>query len=555
MAHSTLSRAETQRIIRAAVGELDRAMGEMRIPGHPRPYYISYLIRDEDTWRIQSKYGARVLDTRDRKRNAWVDVRVGSYRNDHVREGGLLDNDKDAESYAYVELPFAGHLDALRHGLWRLTDARYREAVESLLDKQSHELTYRDTNRHLLAFEKREAVVDRAWSDFPSVDREAWGEFADRTSSMVRRFPEIRDSHVEFEAHHACRMQIDSCGARIVQCLPIWSLECYMWLLSPRGDGIPWTVRHMVTDPSELPDEATFRKQIRDAVEILRGLSVAPTLRSFCGPALLEPVPAGLLVHEALGHRLEGTRLLSPGEGQTFRDAVGKKILPGFLSILDDPRRATHEGRSLVGHYRYDDEGVHAAEAQLVHDGVLQGYLTTRTGIAARHSSNGHARTSYHQRPISRMGVTLVEAQGGLDERGLKQALLDEIARQKAPFGMRVIAATGGETATDAYNFQAFLGEINLAAKVYPDGREEWVRGVDFVGTPLNAVRGILAAGRRLEVDNAYCGAESGYLPVSTISPALVISELEMQSKPDSPYTPYTYRMPWEKPKDARRRR
>ena len=92
------------------------------------------------------------------------------------------------------------------------------------------------------------------------------------------------------------------------------------------------------------------------------------------------------------------------------------------------------------------------------------------------------------------MGVLLVEAEKGLGDRELKQTLLREIRRQGVPFGVRIIEATGGETATDAYNFQAFLGEVNLAAKVFPDGREEWIRGVNFVGTPLNAIRSIIAA-------------------------------------------------------------
>ena len=143
------------------------------------------------------------------------------------------------------------------------------------------------------------------------------------------------------------------------------------------------------------------------------------------------------------------------------------------------------------------------------------------------------------------MGVTLIQPENGLGAGELKQVLLAEIRRQRAQFGMRILEASSGETTTDAYNFQAFLGEVNLAAKVYPDGREEWVNGINFVGTPLNAIRNIVAAGQECAVDNAYCGAESGYVPVSTICPALVISELELQSKPDAPYTQYSYPMPW----------
>jgi len=520
-------------------------METMRIPGHPRPYYLSTLIRDEASWMIQAKYGSLSADARDRKRNAYVDVRVGSYRDDQVRDGGLDDNDKDAESYGYVDLPWGFNADGLRHGLWRLIDARYREAVEALLNKKSRQLTYRDENKHLRSFHRAEPIVDLDWTRFPVVDADHWREFVERTSRKIKRHVDIADSHVEFQAEHLCRIFVNSEGSRLIECSAIWSLEAYLWLLSPRGDAFPWSVRYTVTDPDELPDERTFMRAISQAVGTLHKLSAAPLLNSFSGPALLEPVPAGLLLHEALGHRLEGHRLLASGEGQTFKGALGERFLPSYMHLHDDPTRVAYQGHSLVGHYRYDDEGSLAQDARLIEAGRLQGYLTGRTGVVERHTSNGHARCRLHQRPISRMGVLIAETDEGHSPGALKQILLDEIRRQGVPYGMRILEATSGETATDAYNFQVFMGEVNLAAKVYPDGREEWVRGVNFVGTPLNAVRGILAAGDRYEVDNAWCGAESGYVPVSTISSALVVVELELQSKPDTPYTPYTFPIPW----------
>ena len=180
-----------------AAQEIDRGMTEMRIPGYPRPFYLSFLIRDEEQWRIQAKYGAVIHDTHDRRRSAFADVRVGSYRSDQIREGGLHDNDKDAESYSYVNLPYGTQVEGLRHGLWRLTDARYREAVESLLEKRSHALTYLDPHRSLPSFEKHEAVVDIDWRDFTSVDHDRWTRFVEwpMTGRLHRvgstsRFPE-----------------------------------------------------------------------------------------------------------------------------------------------------------------------------------------------------------------------------------------------------------------------------------------------------------------------------------------------------------------------------
>jgi hypothetical protein len=146
---------------------------------------------------------------------------------------------------------------------------------------------------------------------------------------------------------------------------------------------------------------------------------------------------------------------------------------------------------------------------------------------------------------MSRMGVTMVESHEGVDDRAMKQALIDEVKRRKLAFGIHVLAADSGETATKSYDFQAFLGQIRAATKVYPDGKEELLRDVSFVGTPLNAVRGILAAGNRREVDNSYCGAESGAVPVTTISPALLVDNLELQSSARSAHAPHTYSLPW----------
>jgi len=539
-----LTKREAVRLARTARGELVRAMGQMRIPRQPRPYYISYMIRDEETWRIQAKYGGLKVDNHERTRHAFADVRVGSYRNDQLRDGGLDDNDKESESFGHVDLPFAGPLGALRHSLWRLTDARYREAVESLLHKRSHHLTYLDPNRHLVAFERRPAVVDVAWRPLPELDHDFWVDYVQRASRLLKRYREIKDSSVEFQAEHVSRVFVNSEGSLQVQCQAIWSVDCYLWLLTDKGDSIPWTLKHIVTDPAELPDVRAFQREIRATVAKLRRLAKAGTVRSFSGPVLLEPVPAGLLLHEAVGHRLEGNRLLAAGEGQTFKDSLGQPVLPPFLSMRDDPTLESFEGRSLVGHYLYDDEGVASQNTELVRRGKLVQFLSTRTGIRPRHHSSGHARAAYHQRPISRMGTLIVEADNGLGDAALKRVLLEEIRRQGVPYGIRIVDATSGETATDAYNFQAFLGEANLATKVYPDGREEWIRGVNFVGTPLNAIRHIVAAGNRLEVDNAFCGAESGDVPVSTISPALVVSSLELQSKADSAFNPFTFPMP-----------
>jgi hypothetical protein len=71
-----------------------------------------------------------------------------------------------------------------------------------------------------------------------------------------------------------------------------------------------------------------------------------------------------------------------------------------------------------------------------------------------------------------------------------------------------------------------------MVYRIYPDGREELVRGVDLIGTALTAFNKIVAADNRFEAFNGMCGAESGPVPVAVGGPGLLFSEIEVQKKP-----------------------
>jgi len=77
------------------------------------------------------------------------------------------------------------------------------------------------------------------------------------------------------------------------------------------------------------------------------------------------------------------------------------------------------------------------------------------------------------------------------------------------------------------------------------------VRGVNFVGTPLQSLGNIVAVGDSPELDNGFCGAESGLIPISTIAPAVLLSNLELQGKDEELVTPHIL----QRPKSLRRRK
>jgi TldD protein len=552
----SLTRSATEKFVTALNEECQRTMRLLRLPGYPRPYYLSYLLRDYHTTQIWGRLGNINHTSDEDSRNLYCDCRVGSYRFDQVSEGGLDDNDPESETYEHVEMPIGNDPDALKYHIWKLTDSRYREAVRHFLRKKSHRITYLDLNRDLPSFARAKPVRDGRFKPHAPVDPRAWEDFVVRSSRVVKRYPEVKNSWVEVRVRDATNIFVNSEGSRIVEQQRLCELTCSLWLLTSGGEGIGTEIVHVTPEIADLPDLRTFVREIEEKIRLLRSLASAPTLKSYAGPVLLAPVPAGILIHEVLGHRLEGNRLLSTKEGQTFARDLGKQILPRFLSISDDPTELEACGKKLVGAYRYDDEGSPARRVDLVKSGVLVDFLSGRSPVARqRLAGNGHARNEYHERPVSRMAHLEVAAEGGVSHDELRRLFIEEIRRQKLPFGIMILEASGGETATEAYNFQAFLGQVSLAVRVYADGREALVRNVSFVGTPLSALRTIIAAGDRPVCDNAYCGAESGLIPVSTTSPALLMSNLELQASDQRKFAQYVLPMPFEKAALRRRRR
>jgi TldD protein len=519
--------------------ELDRALPLLRRPGHPRVCFLSYLFRNERRESLRARLGAVVAHDIDARAHVFCDLRVGNARYDQVARGGLDDNSDEDESFRYIGMPSEVNEDAYRMAIWRLTEARYREAVECYYERKSEELHYVDEARGFASRARGEPVRTGRLQRFTELDTDYWRHVLRRASALLRDCPDIQVSELELAAWHSQQRFVSSEGTDVVHQRAIFDLYATFWMLTPKGHRVEQEITVVTADPAELPNERDILRLVRERVELMRALERAPHLSAFSGPVLLAPGPAGLFFHEVVGHRLEGSRLLCPEEGATFASLRGKPIAPDFVDIVDDPTVQRFRGRSLVGAFPFDDEGRRAKRARLVEAGVLRSFLTTAGSIPGQKELNAHARNANHERPISRMGNLFVASRQPLPRAQLWARFLEEIRRRKAPFGIFVRETLGGETETKSYDFQAFKGEIMRAERVLPSGKCELVRGVDFVGTPLSALEALVALGDDLTVDNAYCGAESGYIPVSTIAPSALMATLELQSKDRQRYSPF----------------
>jgi predicted Zn-dependent protease len=288
-------------------------------------------------------------------------------------------------------------------------------------------------------------------------------------------------------------------------------------------------------DAAGLPDDKAILAAIDRVANDVSALLRAPEAEPFVGPAIFSGRAAGVFFHEIFGHRVEGHRQKDESEGQTFTKSVGTKVLPDFLSVVFDPTRRKVGAVDLNGWYDYDDEGVKGQRVTVVDKGVLKTFLMSRSPIRGFDHSNGHGRRQPGFEVVSRQSNLIVESANAVTEARLRQMLIGEIKKQNKPYGLYFRDITGGFTTTQRAGLQAFKVIPVIVYRVYADGRpDELVRGTDIVGTPLASFAKILATSDKPEVFNGYCGAESGSVPVSAVSPAILVSEIEIEKKAKS---------------------
>lgn len=513
-------------VLTAMQDELERSQKKLKLKGYEDPYFISYQIKDNAFYSIDGKYGAIVSSDKSRIRRLFVDVRVGDYRFDNSmrgRSGGGVPFDGASS------VPLDNDPAAIRTVLWQVTDYAYKEALAQYLNKKAvnvQEVKAEDFG----SFTKEKTHVFYGPELALPFDPGKWEETVREVSSIYKDYKELLNADLSVTAQKETVYFINTEGTRYVRDEILYSIDAEVTARAEDGKVIENYRNLYYVAPEDIPPVEELKKTIREMVEETVKMRKAEALPPLSVPALLEPEAAGVVFHEAVGHRLEGERQIDDDEGQTFKEKVGKKIIPDFLSIIDDPSKKSFNGTHLMGYYPFDDQGVPGEKTVLVEDGVLRSFLMSRTPVEGFRKSNGHGRASYGQAPVARMSNTIIESTKEYPKDELKALLIEEVKRQKKPFGLIIKSMRGGETNTSSYNFQAFRGTPLVLYKVDPKtGEETPVRDIEIVGTPIVTVNKIIATGDDYAVFNGFCGAESGYIPVSTVAPSILVSEMEFQ--------------------------
>lgn len=516
----------------AMKAELDRSMKTLGTLDPPA-YYIGYTLTDSQRSTVSGSNGALLQS--DENRNRWleVSVRTGSYDLDDTHK---VDGKQPPNGGPGTNAPLDDDPDVLRRAIWLETDKQYRAAAEALIKiKTGKEVKVQTAEGGAPDF-SREKPQDFTgpWVSF-TLDRKPWEQKVRNYTTYFRQSPAVINSIVTFTALAENTMQLTSEGTQLQYGQIRYRLELFIQGKAGDGMDIDRYYNFDWVNPSDAPDDNAVLAASTQLRKEMEGLVVSPLNDPTVGPALLTGRAAAVFFHEVFGHRAEGHRQKDVNEGQTFAKKVGEPILPDFLSIVDDPTLKKLGKQDLLGYYQYDDEGVTGERTVLVDHGVLKNFEMSRSPLVGFPHSNGHGRRQIGATPVSRQGNLIVESNKTVTNAELRAKLIELIKQQNKPYGLLIDDIAGGFTFTGRGQPQAFQVEPLVVYKVFADGRpDELVRGVDIVGTPLAALTKIVATGDTPEVFNGYCGAESGYVPVSAAAPAILTTELEVQKKQTS---------------------
>ena len=532
--------AGTPVLLDAMTTELNRAFTALNKPAASAadkltaPYFLSYSVSDASYVTIRAQYGALVDSSRGRARVADVQVRVGDPKLDNTH------GDHRNSAVNSVQLPLADDREALARTLWAATNTGYGNALDSYLRVKTEAQVRAKEEDTSPDFSKEPAETHIGHAAPPvTVDRTLWEQRVRVLSKVFRDYPDVYQNMVMLTAQNETDYFASSEGSQIVT--PHTQARLVVIAVTRADDGMDlFRERTFEAETADgLPSQALLVAAMRDLAESLEALRKAPVTEPFDGPAILSGRAAAVFFHEVLGHRLEGQRQRGDEEGQTFTKDVGKDVLPSFLSVADDPTESKFGNTWLSGSYQYDDEGQKAQRVELIQDGVLKTFLMSRLPIASFSESNGHGRAETGHMPTGRQGNLIVTSTKSVPEAELRKELIDEAKKQGKPYGLYFEDISSGFAVTTRNSPQAFQVIPLVVWRVYVDGRpDELVRGVSIVGTPLAAMKSILATGDKSEVFNGECGAESGTVPVSAVAPAMLLSTIETQRQPQGTARP-----------------
>jgi predicted Zn-dependent protease len=488
--------------------ELERSKSQLKLEQMAAPYYIEYRVMDMDGYIAEAAFGALRTNLRAHLRFVRVVVRVGDYKQDsYFGQGeGVTDF-----------MPLDDDELALRHHLWLATDNAYKAATEALTAKQA-QLKQLNVEHPVDDFARAEPVQFMGPRVKLEVDPAPWLKTLEDASALYKTDPQIEsiDSSLQFQVVN--RFFVNSEGTVVRSGQASYRVSFTASTQATDGMQLQRSYMYAVPEVKQLPGAEELLARSRQIVGALKDLRAAPVAdEEYRGPVLFSADAASTVFADLVGENILGHK---PGLGQpartrgAFASSYKSRVLPDFLSVVDDPTLTSLNGKPLLGKYEVDDEGVPAKRVSVIENGKLVNYLLGREPILDFPVSNGHGRARVPNNPPGpSLGNMVVSSSEAATPEELKKKLLELCQQQDLPYGYYVETMGGVRTP-------------RLLYKVWvKDGHEELVRGAVFGDLDARALRNdLVAAGSDMNIENRVLN-----IPHSIVTPSVLFDELEVK--------------------------
>ena len=513
-------------LLEALLVELGRSKAQLKMDQVQPPYYIEYRVHDVTESMDEAAFGATREEMHPHYRVLRVVVRLGDYKQDsYFGQGGVGETQI---------LPLDNDPIALRHQIWLATDEAYKAAGEALTQKQAFLKQFAADPNPVDDFARAPALSSIEPLGELKFDSASWRKTLEDLTNLYRQYPDVQSLTASARFSVINEYFVNSEGSVTRDSHTTYTVTLNG--ATQAADGMRLTRNPYWTEArlEALPSRDALMSEAKKMLETLLALRNAPIVEEeYRGPVLFSADAADDMLASLIGANVLG-RKPQPGRPNrttgAFATSYKSRVLPGFMTVVDDPTLKEFQGKVLVGHYDVDSEGVRAHPVTLIDKGMLNNYLVGRQPIRDFPASNGHGRAVPGNVPQPGTGSLFLRVDQPQKGDGLKDQMREMVRAQGKPYGYRV------ET----------LGPGNSPRLLYrvweKDGHEELVRGAVFSELDVRSLRNnVIAAGDDPLVSNRVAG-----VPTTVVSPSVLFDELEVkradtskEKLPDYPPPPF----------------
>ncbi|MEW5805917.1 MAG: metallopeptidase TldD-related protein [Acidobacteriota bacterium] len=542
-------------LFKAMDDELQRTIRKLKMENLDKPYYVEYAVTEFQNFELDGSFGTITRKIDDRNRYLLVDLRVGDYTFDNTNFIG----DWSGILQRAAELTIENDYDALRQDIWLASDQAYKAALEKLARKRAYVQTKAITDLPDDLSREEPYTVMESRVDL-KIDRAAWEKAVMELSGIFREYPSINDSNVTFKAIAINRYFLNSEGFKNRRGTSVILVGASASTQAADGQNIFNYETFYARDINDLPAREDIAKKIREFARITLDISHVEQLSDYSGPVLFTGQASGEFFRQLLAANVSSpqTPLLADERyaGMVQKGKLAGKlnlrILPSFIDVIDDPTLRNWNGVPLIGWYGVDDDGVPPQRVSLIESGKLVNLLMSRIPTKKLKQSNGHSRGSLHIPAEGRPANMIITAKEKTSLKDLKAKLLEYCREMGLEYGIVVTKLRDknsyleSDSSTDLTPEQRKT-ELSFPVEAYKvyveDGREELIRGAEFEGITVRALKDILEAGDDSFAYNILLG-NNPELPASLVTPSVLVEELDLKKSEIKPSKPPILKSP-----------